>query len=115
MKIAKSVIVAATSLLLGTGMLVANAQKTASTMSLKAPSTISKTSKMTSKMTAKMTPVHINTANLKTLETLPGVGPKIAAEIIKNRPYKNAKDLETKVKGIGPKVWSEIKAYVLFK
>jgi competence protein ComEA len=110
MKIAKSIIVAATSLLLGTGMLVANAQKTASTMSLKAPSTISKTSKM-----AKMTPVNVNTANLKTLETLPGVGPKIAAEIIKNRPYKNAKDLETKVKGIGPKVWNEIKAYVLFK
>ncbi len=111
MKIAKSVIIAATSLLLGTGMLVANAQKTASTMSVKAPSTISKTSKMT----AKIAPVNVNTANLKTLETLPGVGPKIAAEIIKNRPFKNSKDLQAKVKGIGLKVWSEIKAYVLFK
>lgn len=110
MKIAKSIIVAATSLLLGTGMLVANAQKTASAMSVKAPSTISKTSKM-----AKIAPVNVNTANLKTLETLPGVGPKMAAAIIKNRPYKNSKDLESKVKGIGPKVWSEIKAYVLFK
>lgn len=110
MKIAKSIIVAATSLLLGTGMLVANAQKTASTMSVKTPSTISKTSKM-----AKIAPVNVNTANLKTLETLPGVGPKMAAAIIKNRPYKNSKDLESKVKGIGPKVWSEIKAYVLFK
>ncbi len=111
MKFSKSIIVAATSLLLGTGMLVANAQKTASTMSVKAPSTISKTSKMT----AKIAPVHINSANVKTLETLPGVGPKIAAEIIKNRPYKNGKDLQTKVKGIGSKVWTEIKAYVLFK
>ena len=111
MKIAKSIIVAATSLLLGTGMLVANAQKTAGSLSVKAPSTISKTSKMS----AKIAPVHINSANLRTLETLPGVGPKIAASIIKNRPFKNSKDLESKVKGIGPKVWSEIKAYVLFK
>ena len=106
MKIAKTILIAATSLLLGTGMLVANAQKTASAMT--------KTPTVAAKMT-KIAPVNVNTANLKTLETLPGVGPKIAAEIIKNRPYKNAKALETKVKGIGPKVWSEIKAYVLFK
>jgi competence protein ComEA len=106
MKIAKSIIVAATSLLLGTGMLVANAQKTASTMT--------KTPTMTSKM-AKIAPVNVNTANLKALETLPGIGPKIAAEIIKNRPYKDGKELQTKVKGIGPKVWSDIQKYVLFK
>jgi competence protein ComEA len=110
MKIAKSMIVAATSLLLGTGMLVANAQKTTSSMSTKAPTAISKTSKM-----AKIASVNVNTANLKALETLPGIGPKIAAEIIKNRPYKDGKELQTKVKGIGKKVWTEIKAYVLFK
>jgi competence protein ComEA len=108
MKIAKVIMIAATSLLLGTSMLAVNAQKTTS---IKTPTMIAKTSKMA----AKITPVNINTANLKTLETLPGIGPKIAAEIIKNRPYKNAKELETKVKGIGKKVWNEIKEYVLFK
>lgn len=106
MKIAKSIIVAATSLLLGTGMLVANAQKTTGAMT--------KTPTVAAKM-VKIAPVNVNSAKLKALETLPGVGPKIAADIIKNRPYKNGKELQTKVKGIGPKVWAEIKEYVLFK
>lgn len=49
--------------------------------------------------TAKL--VHINSANTKTLMTLPGIGAKIAADIIKNRPYKDLNDLQTKVKGLG--------------
>ncbi len=43
--------------------------------------------------------VDINTADQKTLESLPGVGPKTAQEIIKGRPYKSVDDL-SKVKGI---------------
>lgn len=67
------------------------------------------------KSTMKIAPVNVNKATMAQLETLPGVGPKIAAEIIKYRPYKNAKDLETKVKGIGSKTWMEIEPYVRFK
>lgn len=61
-----------------------------------------------------MAPVHINSASLEQLETLPSIGPKIAADIIKYRPYKNAKSLESKVKGIGPKTWAHIKGKVSF-
>lgn len=62
----------------------------------------------------KIAPVHINTATLAQLETLPGVGPKLAQEIIKHRPYKSARDLQSKVKGIGPTLWKKIAPYVLF-
>jgi len=64
---------------------------------------------------AKIAPVHINTATLAQLETLPGIGPKLAQEIIKHRPYKNAQELQSKVKGIGPAHWKQIAPYVLFK
>jgi len=71
----------------------------------------------TSKTTvaAKIAPVHINTATLAQLETLPGIGPKLAQDIIKHRPYKNAQELQSKVKGIGPALWKQIAPYVLFK
>jgi competence protein ComEA len=58
--------------------------------------------------------VHINTATLAQLETLPGVGPKLAQEIIKHRPYKNSQQLRSKVKGIGSTLWKKIAPYVLF-
>ena len=66
-------------------------------------------------MTKTIAPVNVNTATIMQLETLPGIGPKIAAEIVKNRPYKDAKEFEAKVKGIGPKTWLQIEKYVLFK
>jgi len=52
-------------------------------------------------------PVNVNTADLATLETLPGVGPSTAQHIIDGRPYKSITDLE-KVKGLG-----KSKAHVL--
>ncbi|MCS7058559.1 MAG: helix-hairpin-helix domain-containing protein [Meiothermus sp.] len=66
------------------------------------------------KSTQKIAPVNVNTATLAQLETLPGVGPKLAAQIIQHRPYKNAQELRAKVKGIGPKLWASIKPYVRF-
>ena len=47
--------------------------------------------------------VNINTASAADLVKLPGVSAKIAADIIKNRPYKTEAELVAKVKGIGPK------------
>ena len=58
--------------------------------------------------------VNVNRAAQAELETLPGIGPKIAREIIKHRPYKNGQELQDKVKGIGPKTWADLKNRVTF-
>jgi competence protein ComEA len=55
--------------------------------------------------------IDINTADQKTLESLPGVGPSLAQEIIKGRPYKNVDDL-SKVKGIGKEKMEALKGKV---
>lgn len=51
-------------------------------------------------------PLPINEANQKLLETLPGIGPSLASEIIKIRslhgPFRNSEDLLT-IRGIGRK------------
>jgi competence protein ComEA len=52
--------------------------------------------------------VDINTADQKTLESLPGVGPATAKEIVKGRPYKSVDDLAN-VKGIGKSKLEKIK------
>jgi competence protein ComEA len=46
-------------------------------------------------------PVDVNHDSAAQLETLPGIGPALAKEIIAGRPYAHYADLE-KVKGIGP-------------
>jgi competence protein ComEA len=55
--------------------------------------------------------VNINKATAAELETLPGIGPKLAAEIIKYRetygPFKNKDDIK-KVKGIGDAKYAKI-------
>lgn len=55
--------------------------------------------------------VDLNTADQKTLEALPGVGPKTAQEIIKGRPYKTVDDL-SKVKGISKGRMDTLKSMV---
>jgi competence protein ComEA len=59
-------------------------------------------------------PVDPNTADAKTLATVPGVGDALAAAIIKGRPYKTVDDLKN-VKGIGdgPKFASLKKYFVV--
>ena len=56
--------------------------------------------------------VNINTANAAELEKLPGIGAKIAEEIVKHRdahgPFKSTDELKT-VKGVGDKKYEALK------
>ncbi len=65
----------------------------------KAPASSEKSAEKAAPSKAPSGPVDLNTADQKTLESLPGVGPKTAQEIIKGRPYKNVDELG-KVKGM---------------
>jgi competence ComEA-like helix-hairpin-helix protein len=62
--------------------------------------------------------IDINTASSKELESLPGIGPRLAEEIVqdrlKNGLFHQATDL-LRVKGIGPKKASRIESYLRFK
>lgn len=66
----------------------------------------------------KAPPVKLNpnTANADLLQTLPGIGPALAARILedraKNGPYKSAADLR-RVRGIGPKILERMSPYLL--
>lgn len=102
----KTAIAALVGLALGILPIAAHAQKVTDTK----PAAV-----MTKAAEKMIAPVNINKATATQLETLPNVGPKIAADIIKNRPYKDGKELQAKVKGIGPKTWAKIEKYVLFK
>lgn len=59
-------------------------------------------------------PVNVNMATLAQLETLPRVGPKLAAKIVAGRPYKGLEDLD-RVKGVGPKMLEALRPLVVFK
>ena len=50
-----------------------------------------------------MSRLAVNTATEAQLAAIPGVGPRLAAAIVKARPFKNSADLIKRVKGIGPK------------
>ena len=56
-------------------------------------------------------PVDLNTANQKALESLPGIGPATAREIIKARPFKDADDLG-RVKGMNKGKIEKLKGMV---
>ncbi len=55
--------------------------------------------------------VNVNLATQQELETIPGVGPVLAREIIRGRPYDKVEDLD-RVKGIGPYVFNSMRPYV---
>ena len=57
--------------------------------------------------------VDVNSADLKTLETLPGVGPAIAKRIVDGRPYKTLSDME-KVNGLSKARLEALKDKVTF-
>ena len=55
--------------------------------------------------------VNLNTADQTALESLPGIGPSLAQQIIEGRPYRNLEDLE-RVNGIGAKTVERLKGKV---
>jgi len=61
--------------------------------------------------------VNINLASVAELEKLPGVGPAIAARIVRHRqqhgPFKRIEDLDS-VKGIGTKKLEKLRAFITF-
>jgi competence protein ComEA len=59
------------------------------------------------------TPVDLNTADLKTLEALPGVGPTLAKRIMEARPIKSLDEL-AKVKGMSKTKVAALKDKVTF-
>lgn len=58
-----------------------------------------------------MSTVNINTASKAELMKVPGVGPAMAAAIIKARPIRNQADLIARVKGIGEKNGAKLSKY----
>lgn len=59
----------------------------------------------------KTTPININTATAAQLETVKGIGPKMAAAIIAARPFASVEDL-TRVKGIKAKRLATLRQYL---
>ena len=56
-------------------------------------------------------PVDLNRATYEELQTLPGVGPKLAERIISRRPFGKVDELEA-VPGIGPKTVERLRPLV---
>lgn len=55
--------------------------------------------------------VNVNTATEPELETIPGIGPFLAQQIIRGRPYSRVEELE-RVPGIGHYTLNKIRPYV---
>jgi len=75
--------------------------------------TTNKSTHAKSSTSAKGSRVNINSADAKTLETLPGVSASIANKIIAGRPYSNLDDLK-KVKGLSQTKINGLKNHITF-
>jgi competence protein ComEA len=60
------------------------------------------------------TKTNLNRASIVDLETLPGVGPKIAVEIVQHRPYRSGEELMVAVKSMSLTLWEHLKSKVTF-
>lgn len=59
--------------------------------------------------------LNVNTASLRQLQTLPGVGPRTAAWIVSHRPYRNAAQFRSRnARYISPLEWSRMARRVRF-
>jgi len=56
-------------------------------------------------------PIDINTATLKDLRSLPGIGPARAKKIVAGRPYKSVEDLKVR-KVIPVKTYDRIRSHI---
>ena len=75
--------------------------------------TKSTSSAASSTNTQKIVPIDLNTADAKALAAVRGVGDKLAADIIKARPFKSVDDLKN-IKGIGAgKKFDALKPYFM--
>jgi competence protein ComEA len=91
---------------LGLALAFPAAAADSSTKKTKADAPKAETSRST-----KMEKVDINTADLATLELLPGVGPQTAKAIVAARPFSSVAQLE-EVSGIGPEKMRDLKPLV---
>ncbi|WP_425146978.1 ComEA family DNA-binding protein [Deinococcus sp.] len=100
----------ATTLLLG---LLTAAALTGTTLAASGTTTMTKPS-MTMTMPPAGFKVSVNTGSAADLMKVPGISDKIAADLMKNRPYKNQAELVKKVKGIGPKNVLKMATYLSY-
>jgi DNA uptake protein ComE-like DNA-binding protein len=56
--------------------------------------------------------VNLNSASQAELEALPYIGPTLAANIIAARPFQSLSEVDSRVKGIGPKMLERLKGYI---
>jgi DNA uptake protein ComE-like DNA-binding protein len=63
--------------------------------------------------TARARRINLNTATAAELESLPGIGPKLAGQIIRGRPIKDLQALDA-IPGIGPKKLEALREFVSF-
>lgn len=95
--------------------------KSSGSVSLASPSfsdTVSKASVLNKDTTRPYVKLNLNTATQEELERLPGIGPVLAKRIIDYRYEKGGFDSieEIKnVKGIGKKIFAEIKGYLILE
>ncbi len=64
---------------------------------------------------ADVPPVDLNTASQLELESLPGIGPKVASAIVERRsdvPFEKVEEL-LEVRGIGPKVFESLREKIV--
>ena len=71
------------------------------------------TTQVQTRTESKKIKVDVNAADIKTLESLPGIGPVLAQKIVAGRPYRNMADLG-KVKGLSETKLNMIKDDVTF-
>ena len=95
-------LVATTVLMTGSAAMAATATtvppaKTVATSAKTVAPTAATTAKTTAKTSSTMAKVDVNTASVSALRKLPGVGPKLAQEIVSGRPYKDAAVLQKRL------------------
>ena len=88
--VATAVLMTGSAAMAATATTLPSTAATVATVATKAPTAKAPTVAVKAKSTMK---VDVNTASSKALRALPGVGPKLASEIIAGRPYKNAATL----------------------